>query len=340
MITTQEDVAATAQRIIANRPVLAPIIKAFEELFIAREKLSKSLIPLVEKSGLCLPDLTEEYASHGRALLSGMSLQGFDAVIAASAKELLPLLGAQEYLKPHMAPLEKYYLSQEMEDFTETPAACHTLAEAYLANNAIVIESTAKALNVPSEALLFTFHCILAPCLQALVIHCVPQVSVQDEDEFDLETENPTEKKKQLPPWDANALWKEGYCPVCASFPSISYLDRALLDENNQFLSSGGGKKYLHCSLCGTNWQFKRGVCPACKEEGPDVIEILKESTGGFGERIDWCTKCKSYCPNVDLRVNGKRPDFDMMALGMMYLDMIAAEKQLTPLTPSFWNTF
>ncbi len=341
MIRTRENVAATAKRIIAARPVLEPIIKAFEELFDARATLPLTLLPLIEKSKLVLPDLSNKHTANGLSLLSDMSLQGFDSVLSASAETMLPLLKEQEYLAPFIPTLENYFITQkndaEAKETAKAPYQSYQLAEAYLANNPEVVEKTAEYLQMPSHALLFAFHFILAPSIQALVMHSFPQVIEDDEDELSAED---TPKQKVEAPWNANGQWKEGYCPVCASFPSISYLDRALLDENNQFLASGGGKKNLHCSLCGTNWHFKRGCCPACKEEGPDVMEILKESKTESGERIDWCTKCKSYCPNIDLRVNGKRPDFDMMALGVLHLDMIAAEKKLTPLTPSFWNTF
>ncbi len=339
MISTRENVAQTAQRIITNRPVLEPIIKSFEGIFEARASLPKTLLPYIIDSGLVLPNFTEEFASHGRALLSGMSLKGLDNAISASAKTMLPLLGEQEYLKPFISTLDKYFVACELEiEGAPVPHTPYELAEAYLSNNVQVIEKLCAALKVPDQALLFAFHFILAPTLQALVLHSVPEIALQAEPDTDLD--GATDKKDHMAPWDKNALWKEGYCPICASFPSISYLDRALLDENNQFLAGGGGKKYLHCSLCGTNWHFKRGTCPACKEEGADVIEIIKESKSESGERIDFCTKCKCYCPNVDLRVSGKRPDFDTMALGMLYLDMIASEKKLTPLNPSFWNTF
>ena len=69
-------------------------------------------------------------------------------------------------------------------------------------------------------------------------------------------------------------------------------------------------------------------------------MEILRESGKSRGERLDWCAKCKSYCPTVDLRECGEAPDMDAMALGMMHLDMVAAHKGLSPLKASFWNLF
>lgn len=375
MIGTRESVATTAEQIIARRPVLEPILKAFEPLFEARATLPATLLPLVEESGLHLPEFTEEYASQGRSLLAGMSLSGFDAVLAASAKVMLPLLKQQDGIAPHCAKLEAFFLpvlqeedaqgstTQGVEaasapvdsgvapektnaDMSTTAVTSATeaskkttispsaLAEAFIAGDAATIEKAATEQAIPAEVLLFAFTFILSPALESLVIHSVPAVAAK----ADLDEETVT--KPMTPPWDTLGAWKEGYCPVCGSFPSISYLDRALVDENNQFLAGGGGKKYLHCPLCATNWHFRRGVCPACSKEGPDVMEILRESKNESGERIDWCTKCKSYCPNVDLRARGSRPNFDMMALGMMHLDMVAAKKKLQPLNPSFWNTF
>ncbi len=340
MIRSRENVAATAKRIIAARPVLEPIIKAFEPVFEARATLPEILIPFVKESNIRLPEFNEEYGAQGRSLLSDMSLKGFDKVLTASAKTMLPLLAKQEYLKPFIPNLKSYFAATSKKfKKADLPYQSYQLAEAYIANDAQVVEKTAEAIDVPTQALLFAFHYILAPALQALVLCSVPAVALQEE--LDPFPEDDVKKdKNRTAPWDHNSQWNEGYCPVCASFPSVSYLDRALFDENNQFLAGGGGKKFLHCSLCGTNWHFKRGMCVACKEEGPDVIEILKEPKTETGERIDYCTKCKSYCPNIDLRVSGIRPNLDMNALGLMHLDMIAHEKELLPLSPSFWNTF
>ncbi len=343
MIKTYENVAQTAERIINSRPVLEPVIKSFEKIFEAKEELPTKLLTLIKESNISLPEFTEKHAENGLSLLSGKSLKGFEIVLAESAKTMLPLLAKQEYLSPYIPALEQYFLTLPEKNELKSNKKdklyqSYELAEAYLIKDPKIIENISEKISVPAEALLFAFHFILAPTLKALVINSYPEIATLHEIEVDPEEEK--EVKGYIPPWDHNSAWKEGYCPICTSLPSLSYLDRALFDENNQFLASGGGKKYLHCSLCGTNWHFKRGTCPSCKNEGPDAIEILREAKSENAERIDWCTKCKSYCPNIDLRVAGKRPDFDMMALGLMHLDIIAAEKKLIPLTPSFWNTF
>lgn len=349
MIGSRESVAKTIKHIIARRPVLEPILKAFEDLYEARASLPISLLPLVKESGLELPELTEEHAEQGRSMMAGMSLKGFAPVIAKSAETMLPLLAKQDHLAPHIANLEKFFgvnvedkadeakvEEVEPKDVSPTEELTPTeeLADVIVSADGAGIEKIAKAANLSADILFFAAHFILSPALHALVMRSVPAVAENaDLDEQEV-------NKKMMPAWDKHSAWKQGYCPVCGAMPSISYLDRALIDENNEFLAGGGGKKYLHCSLCGSNWHFRRGACPACDKEGADIIEIIREEKGESGERVDWCTKCKSYCPGVDLRARGSRPDFDTLALGMMHLDMIAAKKKLKPLNPSFWNTF
>ncbi|MFI3271581.1 MAG: formate dehydrogenase accessory protein FdhE [Pseudomonadota bacterium] len=353
MIGSRESVAKTIKHVIARRPVLEPILKAFEDHYEARATLPRTLLPLVIESGLQLPELTEEHANQGRSMMAGMSLKGFAPVLQKSAETMLPLLAKQEHLKPYIDTLELFFgvqVPEKPEEGTseegkaEEPSSSEeltpteALADAIISADGASIEKIAKAADLTgglsADILYFAAHFIISPALHALVMRSVPAVAENaDLDEQEV-------NKKMMPAWDKHSAWKQGYCPVCGAMPSISYLDRALMDENNEFLAGGGGKKYLHCSLCGSNWHFRRGACPACDKEGADVMEIMREEKGESGERLDWCTKCKSYCPAVDLRARGSRPDFDTLALGMMHLDLIAAKKKLKPLNPSFWNTF
>ena len=189
-----------------------------------------------------------------------------------------------------------------------------------LAGDSPTFQRLAAEAGLPPEVLEFVAEFVLSPPLRALAAQAG--------------------RAGQNAPWDEAGAWRQGYCPVCSSFPVMGWLDKPAFDEKNAFLSGGGGKKHLYCSLCGTSWTFRRGACPACGEEGNGVMEILRESGKSRGERLDWCTKCKSYCPTVDLRESGEVPDMDAMALGMMHLDMVAARKGLSPLKASFWNLF
>ena len=312
MALSCQSVAESVAGIIARRPVLEPVLKAFEPLLEARAALPAALAPLVEEAGLRLPGFGRERAAEGKPLLFRVPLAGLP--LRRAAQTLLPLLIEQEAVAPYADKLRGFFLGAEADP------ALAALAEAVLRGDEMGWEKSAVGMGVPPEVLTFVFDFLLGPALRALA-----DVSLEAGKEA---------------PWDEEGAWKEGYCPVCGSFPSIGYLDRPVFEDKNAFLAGGGGKKRLHCSLCGTDWKFRRGACPACGEEGNGVMEILRESGGARGERIEWCTRCKTYCPGVDLRERDTVPDLDVLALGLVHLDMVAAEKKLRPLNPSFWNTF
>lgn len=317
MVLSCQSVAESIAGILARRPVLEPVLKTFQPLLEARASLPAALAPLVREAGLRLPELQPEQAAEGRPLLFEAPLPGLGGLLRQAAESLLPLLTEQEAVAPYADRLRGFFLGGTAAD---SAPALTALAECVLRGDEMGWEKSAVGMGVPPEVLTFVFDFLLGPALRALA-----DVSLE---------------AGQEAPWDKEGVWKEGYCPVCGSFPSIGYLDRPVFEEKNAFLAGGGGKKRLHCSLCGTDWKFRRGACPACGEEGNGVMEVLRESGNAQGERLEWCTRCKTYCPGVDLRERDTVPDLDVLALGLVHLDMVAAEKKLRPLNPSFWNTF
>lgn len=319
MAASCQSVEETVSGILARRPVLSPVLQAFAPLLAARAALPEQLKPLLQAAGIRLPEMQRERAAQGYPLLAEMALAGIGTALRAAAETLIPLLAAQEVIKPHEAKLRAFFV-----DAAQGPEAPVALAEAVLNETAESAENVGKIaahLDMPVQVLLFAFSFMLGPVLRALV-----ELS-------------PHGNGKEAP-WNEEGAWRQGYCPVCGSGPSIAYLDRPVFDEKNAFLAGGGGKKHLHCSLCGTDWTFRRGACPFCGEEGAGVMEILKEAGNALGERLDWCTRCKTYCPAVDLRERDTTPDLDALALGMLHMDMVAAKKGLQPIHPAFWNTF
>ena len=307
MAESRQTVSETLAGIIARRPVLAPMLNAFEPLLEARATLPEKLAPLLEKSGFEQPSWQPERARQGAPLLAGVSLSGLFPLLRKSADVLVPLLGKLPSMTEHKTALMAFFTDE---------ALCLHAADTLLTGHDAALVDAATQLSIPPAVLLFALETVLGPVLRTLAAT------------YDA-------------PWDERpASWMQGFCPVCGAFPSIGYLDKRVFDEKNAFLAGGGGKKHLHCSLCGTEWHFRRGACPSCGKEGSGVMEFLRESMNSRGERIDWCTACKSYCPVVDLRECDGTPDMDAMALGMMHLDMVAAQKGLTPLKPSFWNQF
>ncbi len=307
MAESRQTVSETLAGIAERRPVLAPVLHAFEPLLEARAALPEKLAPLLEKSGFALPSWKQERAQQGAPLLAGVSLNGLFPLLRKSAEVLVPLLGRLPGMAEHEAALTAFFEQEE---------PCLQAADTLLTGHDTALAEAAERSDIPPAVLLFALETVVGPVLRTLAAT------------YDA-------------PWDERpASWMQGFCPVCGSFPSIGYLDKRVFDEKNAFLAGGGGKKHLHCSLCGTEWHFRRGACPSCGKEGSGVMEFLRESQNSRGERIDWCTKCKSYCPVVDLRERDGTPDMDAMALGMMHMDIVAAQKGLLPLKPSFWNQF
>lgn len=315
MAANCQSVAKTVADVVTRRPVLEPVLRAFEPLLSASEELAGQMAEEVRKAGLGLPEMQWDRAQQGVSLLADAPLNGIAGPMHTAAQTLLPLMEFLEAVAPHSARLRAFFLRPVA---TEGKDSREELAEAVVGGKPI--DGMAQECGVEANLLAFVTGFLLTPVLRAMVANSMPE---------DGEA-----------PWDATNAWQQGYCPVCGSFPSIGWLDKPRVDEKNAYLAGGGGKKHLHCSACGAGWKFLRGACPSCGTDGGGAMEMLRESEAPMGERLDWCTRCKTYCPTVDLREREAVPDLDTLALGMMHLDMVAARKGLRPLKPTFWNTF
>jgi FdhE protein len=85
-----------------------------------------------------------------------------------------------------------------------------------------------------------------------------------------------------------------GVCPICESQPVCG----VLRDRGH------GAGRTLVCSLCMTEWNFLRVVCPAC---GEDLFESLPVFTCDDVPqvRIDACDTCQHYLKTVDMTKDG-----------------------------------
>ena len=84
------------------------------------------------------------------------------------------------------------------------------------------------------------------------------------------------------------------------------------------------------CSMCATEWRFRRLTCPHCGETEADKLPVhTAESITHV--RVDACTACSRYIKTVDLR---KRGDADPLVdeLAAVELDIWAQEQGLTKL--------
>lgn len=322
-MASSQTVTETIAEIVVWRPVLEPVLRTFEPVLAAQADLVVELAESMLASGPVLPEFSGERARQGVSLLAEADMAGAAESMRISAVKLLPLLEKIEAVASHISALNAYFLQpvkQEEQGGKQERDTREVLAEALIAGNGETVERIAGESKLDSLMLAFVGDFIVSTVLRAMVAGAISE-------------EGPGS-------WNEGDIWQQGYCPVCGSLPSLGWLDKPAVDEKNAFLAGGGGKKQLHCGQCGANWRFRRGACPACGEEGSGTMEILRESGISHGERLDWCTKCKSYCPAIDLREREFVPNLEAAAIGLMHLDIVAARKELRPLRPSFWNMF
>lgn len=106
-----------------------------------------------------------------------------------------------------------------------------------------------------------------------------------------------------------------GVCPMCGARAQVSVLRP----------ESHGASRTLLCSLCATEWRFKRVRCVSCGEEEFD--RLLYHSTDQFPHvRLNLCETCHTYIKEVDLTKETQAvPIVDEIAT--IPLDIVAVER-------------
>ena len=123
--------------------------------------------------------------------------------------------------------------------------------------------------------------------------------------------------------------WLKGSCPVCGNFPAMEKLRRE------------DGKKVLWCGFCGTEWFFKRIMCPFCENEEHNSLRyFFTEGDSSPAEnpfRVDVCDKCKRYIKTIDERkmLESEKTDFPSDSITTLYLDFLAQNDGYQ--SPTFW---
>jgi FdhE protein len=104
-------------------------------------------------------------------------------------------------------------------------------------------------------------------------------------------------------------------CPMCGARPQVSILRP----------EGHGASRSLACSLCPTEWRFKRVHCVACGEE--EFERLVNQYAEEFPHvRMSACNTCRTYIKEVDLAKELQAvPVVDEIAT--MPLDVIAAER-------------
>jgi FdhE protein len=112
-------------------------------------------------------------------------------------------------------------------------------------------------------------------------------------------------------------------CPFCSARPAVAVLRG----------EGDGAKRWLLCSICSTEWPFRRLVCPNCGELDKEKLPIYT-ADGLDHVRVEACDGCRRYIKSVDLTKDGLAvPVVDELAT--VALDIWADEHGYTKLT---WN--
>jgi FdhE protein len=86
----------------------------------------------------------------------------------------------------------------------------------------------------------------------------------------------------------------EAVCPFCTARPVVGVLRT----------EGEGAKRSLICSLCATEWFYRRIVCTNCGEADKNRLPVYK-AEGIPHVRVEACDSCHCYLKSVDLTVNG-----------------------------------
>lgn len=109
-------------------------------------------------------------------------------------------------------------------------------------------------------------------------------------------------------------------CPVCGSHPVASMIK----DKPRT------GLRYLHCSLCETEWHMVRAACTVCDKD--DKIYLWAEQEKQASVRIESCDHCHGYTKmlftDIDPSLEAAVDD-----LATMYFDQNMVEQGFTATT-------
>lgn len=103
------------------------------------------------------------------------------------------------------------------------------------------------------------------------------------------------------------------HCPFCYCKPQLGVLRP----------EGEGGKRYLLCSLCGTEWEYRRVICPNCEELDKEKLPVYKSHKVPY-IHLAACDTCHTYLKCIDLGIDGHAiPEVDDVASLPMSLWMV-----------------
>lgn len=84
-------------------------------------------------------------------------------------------------------------------------------------------------------------------------------------------------------------------CPYCERKPVCGVLRP----------EGDGAKRSLICSFCGTEWEYRRLICPACEQEDVHRLPVYTAETFSY-VRVEACDVCHAFIKTIDLTKDGR----------------------------------
>lgn len=161
------------------------------------------------------------------------------------------------------------------------------LFNALLAGDDDRIQEIAEALAVDREILALVAYHSLRPAIVAVARSLCDQ--------------------KKVP-----ASWRRGICPVCGSFPAISFLEEE-------------GRRTLVCGFCWHEWDYRRVACPFCQTTDSKNLRYFYDENEPES-RADLCDACRRYLITVDTRKTERAIYPPLEVLTTLHLDIKAQD--------------
>ncbi|MCJ2163997.1 MULTISPECIES: formate dehydrogenase accessory protein FdhE [unclassified Pseudodesulfovibrio] len=292
-------VNSTLEAIQKRSPAYSELTTRFGPLLLEKALLMDELTTANIKA----PAMDVSRLSAGVPILADMDCTPWTDLMQTSIGRLLPIVAEILQLDTNDMNALQAYLDH--------PEHISGLAQALIEGNWKHFENTSVQLNIKPATLLYISETVFGPVFRAIVGSLGESLS--------------------------ELHWEHGSCPACGSTPTIAYLSPKETTELDQ-LVGGGGKKYLHCSLCGHDWRFKRNGCPACGNDENNTRDIFTVDNRSH-ERIEACGACGTYILGIDLRECAELPDLDTIHIGLIHLDIHAQDQGLMPMARTIWNS-
>jgi FdhE protein len=279
----------TVTKIKKEMPSLAIILKVYEKVFAERARLRED-IPLTRDVRISAPDPLR--FSQGITLLNeGIFPLSTDSMDKVSDRMIPFLARAFPNIRPILKNVKAALKKNKLDLKNCMESMLHSRDE--------IINGTALHLKTDAVTLKFVLGQLLKPLVE--------------------------KQSESLRSVIQNLNWKKGYCPVCGSFPVLSYLKGA------------EGQRWLVCGCCSHKWRFTRTRCPFCENEDSKKSELCFVEDRAY-ERAEMCHQCKRYLAGIDLRKYPYEFIPEVAVAGMMYLDVLAQGKGYLPMADSAWT--